>query len=97
VPPPPARASGEPGHRQINALAPAQRRIEALSNEIPAFAPLLEPLDLRGVAYEDSHASAKSSNTNMPPQLHGWSFRQAQHQAKGHEHRFAPQHFTDVT
>lgn len=27
----------------------AQRQAEAKSNEIPAFAPLLEPLDLRGV------------------------------------------------
>ncbi|MEU4266082.1 hypothetical protein [Streptomyces sp. NPDC025273] len=28
----------------------AQRQAEAKSNEIPAFAPLLEPLDLRNIA-----------------------------------------------
>lgn len=47
----------------------AQRQAEAKSNEIPAFAPLLEPLDLRGVVVTADAMHTQRDHAEYPGSL----------------------------
>nr|WP_319695455.1 hypothetical protein [Streptomyces sp. ME19-01-6] len=61
--------SGPPGHRERPATAPVTRTDQTAT----------DPDQIAASTYEDAIASAASSTpTDMPHDLHGWDFRQAQ-------------------